>query len=101
MGSIFAPVRSDKGTSGRSENAEAARTTRIPPSPQPSSPLLKGGEGVGVGGLCLQKAASVRRTRVADVYPYQKPRRRSHFSNTLGAGRDNPRKWGIIGIAVR
>jgi hypothetical protein len=31
----------------------------------------------------------------------KKPRRRSHFANTLGAGLDNPRKWGIIGIAVR
>jgi hypothetical protein len=54
-----------------------------PYQPQPSPPLSKGGEGTGVGGFCLQKAASVRRTRVADVYPYQKPRRRSHFSNTL------------------
>jgi hypothetical protein len=54
--------------------------------------LKEGGEGVGVGGFCLQKAPSVRRTRVADGYPYQKPRRRSHFANTLGAGLDNPRK---------
>jgi hypothetical protein len=53
------------------------------PSPPPSPPLKKGGEGVGVGRFCLQKAPSVRRTRVADVYPYQKPRRRSHFSNSL------------------
>jgi hypothetical protein len=55
MGSIFAPVRSDKGTSGRSENAEAARTTRIPPSPQPSSPLLKGGEGWEWGDCACKK----------------------------------------------
>jgi hypothetical protein len=34
MGSIFTPVRSDKGTSCRSENAEAARTARIPPHPR-------------------------------------------------------------------
>jgi hypothetical protein len=92
MGSIFAPVRSDKGTSGRSENAEAARTTRIPPHPSPLPPCSRGERGTGVGGFCLQKALSARRTRVADGYPYQKPRRRSHFSNTLGAGRDNPRK---------
>ena len=50
------------------------------------SPLEKGGEGTGVGGFCQQKAPSVRRTRVAGVYPYHKPRRRSHFSNTLKGG---------------
>ena len=82
-GRFLPSIRSDKGTSCRYENAEAARTTRIPPSPQPSPPLSKGGEGTGVGGFCLQKAASARRTRVAGVYPYQKPRRKSHFSNTL------------------
>jgi len=46
------------------------------------SPLEQGGRGYGSGGI-LQKAASVRRTRVAGVYPYQKPRRRRDFSNTL------------------
>ena len=38
MGSIFIPVRSDKGTSCKSENAEATRTTRIPPNPSPFPP---------------------------------------------------------------
>jgi hypothetical protein len=42
MGSIFTPIRSDKGTSCRSENAEAARTTRIPPHPSPLPPCSRG-----------------------------------------------------------
>jgi hypothetical protein len=53
------------------------------PSPRPSPPFSRGERVKGVGGFCLQKALSARRTRVADVYPYQKPRRRSHFANSL------------------
>jgi hypothetical protein len=41
-GRFLPPIRSDKGTSCRSENAEATRTTRIPPHPSPLPPCSRG-----------------------------------------------------------
>jgi hypothetical protein len=101
MGSIFAPVRSDKGTSCRSENAEAARTTRIPPSPQPSSPLLKGEEGTGVGGFC-QRKPFLRAEQGWLMYTLIRNHAGEAIFRTPSAqGVTIPEKCVIIGIAVR
>ena len=54
-GSIFTPIRSDKGTSCRSENAEATRTTRITPHPSPLPPCSRG-RGYGSGGILPAKS---------------------------------------------
>jgi hypothetical protein len=55
MGSIFTPIRSDKGTSCRYENAEARGLLESPLTPA-LSPLEQGGRGYGSGRILPAKS---------------------------------------------